>query len=116
MESGDVKIFVKSGDVYSLRIPVSDEDLGDADTYKEYGIDAEFKFYVKLPNPAISSNATTVSDDKLTYTWDLLQTKNIELDFTMEKSFPVVPVIIGVIACLVIVGLIVCKAKKGKAE
>ena len=116
IESGDTKFILKSGDVYIINIPVaSTEDRTNAESYKQYGVDVDFKFYITLPNPAINNNASFVSEDKLTYTWDLLDTENIEIEFEVEKGFPVVPVLIGIFALIVVISII-GSTRKRKSE
>ena len=114
----DSKIFVKNGDKYSLNINgSSDEDIEQAKSYEEYGAAFDLKFFVTLPNPAISNNATTVSDDKLTYTWDLLSAKDFQLEFKVNNSNNTA-LIICIIAAVVVICAIVAAvlAKKGKGD
>ena len=85
--SKDSKLFIKSGNKYSLNLSTgSSEEIEQAKNYSEYGAAFDLKFFVTLPSKAIKNNATTVSDDGLTYTWDLLQAQNFELEFSLSKS------------------------------
>ena len=114
----DSKIFIKNGDKYSLNLNgSSDEDIEQAKSYEEYGAAFDLKFFVTLPNPAISNNATTVSDDKLTYTWDLLSTQDFKLEFKVNNSNSTALIICIIAAVVVICAIVaVVLAKKGKGD
>ena len=79
----DSKIFLKKDGKYSLNVKLSEDDSNEMESYKE-NVGFEVSLKVTLPNKAISNNATDVSDDGLTYTWDLLKTQDIELTFDLS--------------------------------
>ena len=119
------KIFTKKGDTYSLNINKGSEDeIEQAKSYKEYGAAFDLKFSVTLPNKAISNNATTVSKDGKTYTWDLLEAQDIQLSFDLNgnggSSSNVLPIVLGIVAGVAIIAVVVVVvvkvSKKGKTE
>lgn len=68
----------------------------------------DLKFEVTLPSEAIKHNATKVSDDKKTLTWDLTKTDKIEFSFqTNGSSAMMTYIIIGSIALLVIAAVVI---------
>lgn len=93
------------------------------------GEDSKIDYIVKLPNKAIDSNATSVSEDGKTLVWDLLSMEdtNMHVEFNYK---PIVPdkqneepsssnyqLLIGILVAVffviaVIVGVIVYKRKK----
>ncbi len=82
------KFFTRDGKVLSLHIDMDREegDLAEADSYKEQGIDMLINFSITLPKKAISHNATQVSEDELTYTWNLMEVTSVELSFEDEAK------------------------------
>lgn len=114
----DSKLFIKDGNKYSLNLKgSSDEEIEQAKSYADYGATFDLKFFVTLPNKAISNNASTVSDDGLTYTWDLLNTNNFELEFNINKgpNMTMILCIVGaVVLVAVVIVVIVIVSKKGK--
>ena len=108
----ETKIFTKSGDTYKLNLKPSDSDVQQMQQYKS-SVGFDVTMTVKLPNEAKSNNATTV--DKTTYTWDLTQTNNIDLEFEIKKDNNMIIIIGGIcaVAAIAICGLaIVLKKKK----
>ena len=112
----------KKGSTYTLEWDIND-NLGDtseeglsADTVKEY--DGYMTFELTLPNGAKSDNATDVSKDGKTLTWDFYEVEDgvIECEFSLIN----VGLIIGIIAAVVVViaavaVVLVLKNKKGSA-
>ena len=88
------KLFVKNGNEYRFYSKASGETVEEAQDYEMQGVEIEMTVSFTLPAPAKKNNASKVSDDKLTYTWDLLRDKEIELVFEMpgeeEEEEPVV--------------------------
>lgn len=115
------KLFTKEGNVYKLNIKASEEASSESTAqYEQMGASFDTKFYVKLPAKAKSHNATEVSKDGLTYTWDLLKAKDIQLEFEMPAAGSnLLPIIIGAAACVVVVAVVCCvvlsKKKKNNA-
>ena len=113
----DSKLFLKTGNKYSLNLKSSsesEEEIEQAKSYEEYGAVFDVKFFVTLPNKAISNNATTVSDDGLTYTWDLLNTQDFQLEFSLNKSNTTM--ILCIVCAVIVVGVVIAVfvIKKGK--
>ena len=107
--------FTVSGDTYVFKMTgANKEQLEAYSQYIESGLDVKVEFYIELPNKAISHNATTVSKDGKTYTWNLLDVDSIEIEFTLPENggYSPIPVIIGIIAVCVIVGLIASRSNK----
>ena len=117
------KMFKKEGNVYKGRILFNKSET--TTEIETYDIELDYKFILTLPNKAISSNATSVSDDGKTLTWDLANTNidAIEFEFefpsflTMLKNnmFVVAGIAILVILIIVLIAfLIIYKLKKKK--
>ena len=110
----DTMLFTKNGDNYVSNIvysPVNESQGQDAEI--------DIKFTVTLPNKPISHNATTVSDDGKTLTWDLSGTEAGTIDFEFNfSSFPILMVALigGGIALLVILIVIILVVKKSKKK
>ena len=82
-----------------------------------YDINSDIKFIVTLPNKPISHNATTVSEDGKTLTWDLADkdTQNIQFEFSLINPLLIYGIIGGaVLLLIIIIILIVVKIKKKK--
>lgn len=114
-EISDSKLFVKNKGIYKAILPIDTDDEYDTSSMpSNMGID--MKLTVTLPSKAISSNATYVSDDGKTLTWDLTKTKD---DITFEFKFPVNMIlisslIVGLIIVFVIVAVTIISNKKKK--
>ncbi len=86
------ELFVKKGDKYSLNIKLEDVDdvtsQASSSDLNGVSLDSIFdmKFIISLPNKPIKHNATSVSDDGKTLTWDLIKNANkpIELEFELN--------------------------------
>ncbi len=77
----------------------------------------DLKFEVTLPSEAISHNATKVSDDKKTLTWDLTKEDNIEFSFKANNSmatYIIIGCIAGIVVAAAIIIVIINKNKKKK--
>lgn len=74
----DSKIFSKDGDVYTLKVRISDAQESQKTQYESM-IDFDFILKVTLPTKAKSNNATEVKGN--TYIWDLTKAETIELSF-----------------------------------
>ena len=126
-ESGDIlsfddyddsaKFFTKSGDTYSFKMTGADkENLESYKQYQESGLDVKLEFYITLPNKALSHNATSVSEDGRTYTWNLLDGNPIEIEFTLPENAggSALPVVIGIVVVFVV--FCVIASRSGKNE
>jgi len=114
------KIFTKEKGVYKANITF---DSSDEDSYSsEYGIGVKSNFIVELPNEAISSNATSVSEDGKTLTWDLTSGNISTIEFAFEfpslltflKDNIILVAIIAVVVVLAIVVIVTLLLKKSK--
>ena len=81
----------------------------------------DLKFTVTTPYPITSSNATEVSEDKRTATWDLAQTERIELICAGDVTLFGMPVtaalcIVGGLAVIAIVLIVIGAVRKKKAH
>ncbi len=115
------KIFTKDGNVYKGRILF--ENAENEEAAETYNIDFEYVFTLTLPNKVISSNATTVSEDGKTLTWNLVNNNISAIEFEFEfpsflamikdNMFIVAGIAIVIILIIVVViTLIITKSKK----
>lgn len=80
------------------------------------------KYTVNLPAKAGENNASEVSKDGKTLTWNLTAGEVNEINFEASSSSPVVKIVIIVVVALVVLGVIIAvvimigKSKKGKNE
>ncbi len=123
LEEGS-KIFTKEGNTYKLSIQTGEGmDANSAKQYEAMGAAFDAKFIVTLPAKAKTHNASEVSKDGLTYTWDLLKTQDISLEFEMPTAGAAgglsLPFIIGIVCGVALVVIITCVAvalKKKKSN
>lgn len=123
--SKDSKLFTKDGDTYVLNLDLKSADISEAQSYKDYGAEFDLSFYVTLPNKAIENNATTVSENGKTYSWDLLQAENANIKFKIDGglfggSNNTLPIILGIVAAVIVIAVIivvvVVTSKKNKTK
>lgn len=83
-------LFIKDGKKYISNIKVSENDTGQEKEYKDrLGTNLEAKVIVILPVKSISNNATSVSTDGKTLTWELKNNGTENIDFEFQFSgFP----------------------------
>ncbi len=120
--SDDGKLFYRDGKKYvaSWKYTNDMKDSIASQSSSDASVTLDMKFVVTLPKKAKSHNATSVSNNGKTLTWDLakLEGKNIEFAFSFEDEFPMTYVIIGgiVAGVCVLVGAVVAimKKKNGK--
>ncbi len=94
--------------VYSARFSFSDDlssfsgtnNENSSEEQKELLKNIEYKFTVTLPSRVLSTNATEVSEDKKTLTWDL--SKEQEVKFTFTPYLTIAIVVASIILLLVI--------------
>ena len=121
--SNDEKFFTKNGNIYKGNFKFNDMENQEGTT--SYNIEFDYKFILVLPNKAIKSNATTVSDDGKTLTWDLTNSSSSTIEFEFEfptfltmlkdNMFIVAGIAVAVVIIIVIiVTLIIMKTRKGK--
>lgn len=105
-ELGKLKFFYKNGSNYAADFvfDFSTEDDMDYSSYQDM-FDLEYK--ITLPGESISNNATKVSEDKKTLTWDLDYGKKNNVNFEFSVGGDMVMIIIIVVAGVAVVGIIV---------
>lgn len=73
----------------------------------------KFKFEVTLPNAAVSNNATKVSDDKKTLTWEVSYGSKANVEFSFKTSNNMITYIaVGAVAVVVVAGVVILIVKK----
>lgn len=109
----DIKMFTNDNGVYSLKLFYErSEDEQEISSYMD------FKFIVTLPNKPINHNATSISEDEKTLTWDI--TKMGDKNFALDFKFDTIPwnyIYIGGGVLLLVVFLLFASSymkKKGK--
>ena len=113
VEKGFFKNKYTANFVYDLEDETSDEDY-DMSAYTS-AISMQYK--VTLPEKAIKNNATSVSDDGLTYTWKAPYGKITNISYTFEIpniSSYIICIAGGIIVAGAIFSVIIIKAKKSK--
>lgn len=90
----------------------ADKDSGSADLNQALsGI--KFKFEVTLPNAAVSNNATKVSDDKKTLTWEVSYGSKANVEFSFKTTNNMITYIaVGTVAVVVVAGVVILIVKK----
>lgn len=90
----------------------ADKDSGSADLNQALsGI--KFKFEVTLPNAAVSNNATKVSDDKKTLTWEVSYGSKANVEFSFKTTNNMITYIaVGAVAVVVVAGVVILIVKK----
>ena len=111
----DMIMFTKNGNNYVSNIvysPISEAEGQEASI--------EIQFTVTLPTKPISHNATTVSDDGKTLTWNLNGTESGTIDFEFNfSSFPILMVSLiggGILLLAIIIVIIIVKKSKIKKQ
>ena len=80
-------LFVKSGDTYKSNMTIQKgADTSEYEQYESQGMVMDVKFVVELPSKPISHNATEVSSDGRTLSWDLTKTGDIDFSFTLNGN------------------------------
>ena len=107
-----IELFHK-GNNYVLNWDVYDEfDKSDVKEFRKYIEQAGgyCEFQLRLPRRVINSNATHVSDDGRTLTWDLLNMKDstIHVEFSVFTAF--IPLLVFGLTLAVAVGIIIALA------
>ena len=120
----DKKIFVKEGSVYKGKIEVGDPTDMEGETDSTNSVNLIYNFTLNLPNKVKTSNATTVSEDGKTLTWNLssgnISTIEFEFEFpsifTFLKDNMLLTAGIVVVVVLLIVGTITIILKKSNKK
>ena len=119
------KLFYKSGQNYVSNMTIDtagNDDFASMKENQQY-MDINMMVVVTLPSKPVSNNATSVSEDGKTLTWDLMQIEESDIDFEFSlNSFPiglVLSVVLGIVAaaCIAVVVVVILNlAKKGKED
>lgn len=94
-----------------------DNMLNSEEDYSQMLSGIKFKFEVTLPNASISNNATKVSDDKKTLTWEVAYGDKVDVNFSFKLGNDlVIYIILGSVAIIAIgaVAVILIKSKNNK--
>lgn len=116
------KMFTKEGNTYKGKIIISkgdeDEEQNRQENNASSGIKITNNFTVNLPSKALSNNATTVSEDGKTLTWDLTKDiQTIEFKFNLGTNYNMFIIAgIAIVVVLIIVLLITALIKKSKSK
>lgn len=80
-------LFIKNGSEYTsnMKVDLSEEDEN-VTSYESYGAAFDLKLIIEFPKVPISHNASEVSADGKTLTWDLLKAQDIEFTFDFDKD------------------------------
>ena len=100
-------IFVKKNGNYEANIGIDNSTGSTYSQYTSYGMNFDFKFVVKLPTKAGDNNATSVSEDGKTLTWDLANFTGDSIQFVYKPSNMMIYIIIGAIVLVVIALILV---------
>lgn len=121
LELGDFEL-TKKGATYTINWDTNvigdlNEEGVTSEDLKTYGGFMEIE--ITLPSPATDDNASEVSKDGKTYTWDLLEGDEIELTFTLINIGLIVAIcaivfVVFAAAAVVVILLIVKKKKPAK--
>ena len=109
----DSVVFVKDGSNYKAKLVMNSEDQ-EAET-EGYDIGIDMLFTVTLPNKPISHNATKVSEDGKTLTWNLTDsgTQNVEFEFSFNNNTMLyIGLGIGAVAVVGVIAAVVISKKK----
>ncbi len=126
--AGDSDISIeKIGTIYTIDMKVLDDDQ--LDSLESYGSAIKssggyIKFVITLPQKAIESNATSVSSDGKTYTWDLLDMEDdtIHIKFSLINPVPIIIIlcVLILLAIIVVIAIVVfvvmAKKRKNKVK
>ena len=100
-------IFVKKNGNYEANIGIDNSTGSTYSQYTSYGMNFDFKFVVELPTKAGDNNATSVSEDGKTLTWDLANFTGDSIQFVYKPSNMMIYIIIGAIVLVVIALILV---------
>lgn len=114
-EISDKVVFTKNGNVYQLNMKYNDTE--ETEELESMNVGMIIQYKVTLPEKPISHNATEVSEDGKTLTWDLLSTstQNIELEFALNNNnYTMLIVGVALLVVLIVIVLLITKNKKNK--
>ena len=112
------KLFVKKGNTYKANFTgdmSKDESLGSTSSYSSSMDLFEITFSVTLPTKPTKQNATKVSEDGKTLTWDLTKNSDIQFEFNMGTNY-LLYIGIAVLVIVVVVVVVVLSKSAGKKK
>lgn len=115
----NAKLFIKTSKGYKSNFTgdmKNDDSLGASTSYASQMSLFEVTFSVTLPNKPSSHNATSVSKDGKTLTWDLTKEPNIEFEFNTGANYMLYASIIVLIVVVVAVVIILTVKPKKKND
>ena len=99
----NIIMFTKKGNNYFTEFEAGEPF--DTDDTDQYNIDYTVEYIVTLPTKAINHNATTISEDGKTLTWDLTTPINtISYEFAFANN-TILYIIIGGVAVVILLGI-----------
>lgn len=113
----DSQIFTKSGNNYKGMFTFDfSQDDGEGMDFSQYDSYFDIQYKITLPNKVISSNATNVSEDGKTLTWDLSYGKinEVNFEFSFGKDNAMLFIIIGIAVGVAVIGVVVFLLMKNK--
>lgn len=118
----DAVLFTKSGEKYisNMKYDITKDDSYNelsSSGYMSTGDMFKAELTISLPNKAISNNASEVSKDGKTLTWDLVnKSGDIELKFNLSKSSNTIIYVVAGVACVVVAGALIVLTKKKNTQ
>ncbi len=112
------KLFVKKGNTYKANFTgdmSKDESLGSTSSYSSSMDLFEITFSVTLPTKPTKQNATKVSDDGKTLTWDLTKNSDIQFEFNMGANY-LLYIGLAVLVIVVVIVVVVLSKSAGKKK
>lgn len=105
---------VDEDDDSDITLDGDDTDMGSGSADLNQALSGiKFKFEVTLPNAAVSNNATKVSDDKKTLTWEVSYGSRANVEFSFKTSNNMITYIaVGAVAVVVVAGVVILIVKK----
>ena len=112
------KLFVKKGNTYKANFTgdmSKDESLGSTSSYSSSMDLFEITFSVTLPTKPTKQNATKVSDDGKTLTWDLTKNSDIQFEFNMGANY-LLYIGLAVLVIVVVIVVVILSKSVGKKK
>ena len=109
------EFFSKKGNIYKANFVFDFTQDGEdvSEQYASYQSAFDLKYTIKLPNKAKKHNASKVSDDGKTYTWNLKYGKKNKVEFEFGfGSDKTILLVVGIIAIVAIIAGVVLLRKK----
>ena len=112
----ETKMFKKDGNNYVANIEFESNE--EVESGESYNLGLDFKYIVTLPNKPISHNATSVSEDGKTLTWDLSSnaTTSIEYEFNFGNNMLLYFIIGGAVGICVIGAIVILATNMKKSK